>query len=183
MLLDQAKREGEMNKRVILVLVLCLMGACQGPCGPMLCPPGQEVVGDPSQFSLGPAEGELISISAPEACQRLAEGHRVVLTTYGDTAVNYGANTQPDQVDASVWLHQELRGALEQGGVQVHATAYGLSCVEDGATLIVAIWDWSQADEAARITGRLMREGDLNVQVELQVVNEQAACADTEVAC
>lgn len=164
---------------LLLVGGLAWLLACEGPCEDHHCPQGATVTGTSTQFVLGPQEDEVISISAPEACRRqYTQGHRVLLTTYGDTLVNYGANTQEGEVDGGSWLREVVEPALQREGIEVHAISFGTSCVDDEATLTVGISDWGQSNDAARVIGRAMRADDLNAQVELQIIDELRVCPD-----
>ncbi len=171
-------------KNVWMVSAVLLLGgsilaasACEPPCDESAgCSGGGVVQGDPSSFTLGPQETETIDISAPESCIR-ENGSRILLTSYGSKAVGFGRSVQDGEVNGSDWWYGQVGLELADRGISAPNLGFGTSCLEDEARFYVAIFDWGDANEAARAIGRQMIDNDLNVQVELQVVDQVQICA------
>lgn len=154
-------------RTLILPLVLALAG-CEPPCDDACAdlPPAREVVGDPRDFTLGPESRDGVTITAPYACTFSGDGHAVSVARQGELPVP----------ETFVGDTVEL---LVADGIEVVTWGFGL-CTQAPSAWI-AIDDWTRADDAVRILGKALREGDYDGAVELRVQREIIACA--QVAC
>jgi hypothetical protein len=152
---------------VALLLLLCV--ACEPPCEDSCAdvPPAEGIVGDPSDFTIGPQDRNGIAVSAPYACGYSHDGHAVFVKTQGELEF-------PESFVSDVVVDRFTAEGIE-------ATGWGFGLCGDEAARWVAIDDWTRADDAVRVIGNSLHEYGYSGTIELRVQEVVIYCA--QVAC
>ena len=138
------------------------------------CPLCEDTQGNPTHFTAGPESTDAYSISALQACSKLAAEMGSFRGMFTGAVVITGKGTaRPATED---WLRQRVAPALAAERLSLRSVGTGEPCDASKTVLFVKIKVWYDADRAARIIGAKLAAEGVGGEVYLVVELDYVSC-------